>query len=119
MNAEGLVGVQGGACGLGILGDEFEIAERGDQRDHEGHQEGQPDDAADLFRHLAGQRVDAGAQNVADDEEQQQPRSHHPVKTGFEFRLGGCAAARRQIAHRNNPPCDGSMAQAAKPFQQG
>ena len=98
------MGVQGGACGpLGVFGDELEVAERGDQRDNEGDEEGQPDNTADLFRHLAGQRVDAGAQNVADDEEQQQPWSHHPVKTEFEFSLGGCAAARRQIAHRNNP----------------
>jgi hypothetical protein len=40
------------------------------------------------------------------------------VKTEFEFNLAGCAAARRQIAHRNNPFHPGSIAQAAKPFQQ-
>ena len=80
MDAEGLVGVQGGARGPGVLGDELEVAEGRHHRDHEGHQERQPDHAADLLRHLAGQRIDAGAQNVADDEEQQQSRTHHPTK---------------------------------------
>ena len=40
------------------------------------------------------------------------------TKTEFEFNLAGCAAARRQIAHRNNPFHPGSIAQAAKPFPQ-
>jgi hypothetical protein len=40
---------------------------------------------------------------VANDEEEQKPRSHHPMEAEFKFNLGGCAAACRQIAHRNNP----------------
>ena len=73
MNAEGLVRVERGAGRLRVFRHQFEIAEGGHQGDDEGHQERQPDHAADLLGDLAGQRIDAGAQNVADDEEEQQP----------------------------------------------
>ena len=70
MDAERLVRVERGARGLRILGDQLEVAEGSDQRDDEGDEERQPNDAADLLGDLAGERVDAGAENVADDEEQ-------------------------------------------------
>ena len=68
MDAEGLVRIERRAGGAWVLGDQLKIAERRDHRDDEGDQEGQPDDTADLLRHLPGERVDAGAENVADDE---------------------------------------------------
>ena len=85
MDAERLVGVERGAGGLRILGDELEVAERGDQRHDERDEERQPDHAADLVGYLAGERVDAGAENIADDEEQQEPGAHHPVQARFGF----------------------------------
>ena len=39
--------------------------------------------AADLARDLTGERVDPGAQDVADDEQQQQPGSHDPSQLWF------------------------------------
>jgi hypothetical protein len=93
VDAEGAVGVEGCARGARILGDQLEIAERGHQRHDERHQERQPDHAADLLRHLAGQCVDAGAQDVADDEQQQQPWSHDPLQA----RLGGGLRVRRVV----------------------
>jgi hypothetical protein len=88
VDAEGLVGVEGGARGLGILGHQFEIAERGDQRNDESHHERQPHDPADALRHLAGQRVDPRAEDVADNEQEQQPGSHHTVQAGLARRVG-------------------------------
>ena len=72
MDAERLVRVQRGAGRLRVLGDQFQIAERGDRRDGERDQERQPGRPADLGGDLTGQRVDAGAEDVADDEQQQQ-----------------------------------------------
>ena len=107
MDAERLVGVERGAGGARIFRDQLEIAEGGDQRDDERHQERQPDHAADLLRDLPGQRVDAGAEDVADDEEQQQPGPHDPL----EARLGRgglmAAAADRYICHRIALPRSG------------
>ena len=95
VDAEGLVRVERGTGGLRIFRDQFEIAEGGDQRDDEGHQERQPDHAADLLGDLAGQRIDAGAQNVADDEEQQKPWPHHAMQAGLGRRRGSgrCTSA--------------------------
>ncbi len=80
MDAEGAVRVERGAGGLRILGDELQVAEGGQQRDAEGDEERQPHGAADVLGHLAGERVDAGAEDVADDEQQQQPRAHDPLQ---------------------------------------
>ena len=84
VDAEGAVRVERGAGGLRILGDQLEVAERGQQRDDEGDEERQPHGAADVLGHLAGERIDAGAEDVADDEQQQQPRAHDPLQ----LRLG-------------------------------
>ena len=56
-----LCGIERGTGRARIFRHQFQIAERGDHGDDEGHQEWKPDRAADLFRHLSGQRVDAGA----------------------------------------------------------
>ncbi|KAG0752987.1 hypothetical protein G6F22_021641 [Rhizopus arrhizus] len=46
----------------------MKIGQRGQQGHREGHQERQPGRAADFGSHLSGQRIDACAQDVADDE---------------------------------------------------
>lgn len=74
MNAERLVRVERGTRRLRVLGDQFQVAERGDHRDEERHQERQPRGTTHLGRHVAGQRVDTGAEDVSDDEEKQQAR---------------------------------------------
>ncbi|MNT46697.1 hypothetical protein D3C72_1833630 [compost metagenome] len=75
--------IERGAGGLRVLGDQFKVGERGQQRHREGHQEGQPGRPANLGGHLSGQRIHAGAQDVAHNEEQQQLGAHDP----FELRV--------------------------------
>jgi hypothetical protein len=84
MDAESLMRIERGTRCLRVFRDQFEIAERGHQRDHKGNHEGQPHDTANLFRDLAGERINPGAENVADDEQQKQPGAHDPVKTWFD-----------------------------------
>lgn len=48
-----------------------------------GHHERQPYHTADLLSDLAGERVDSGAENVTDDEQQQQPSPYHATKRRF------------------------------------
>ena len=83
VDAERAVRVEGRTGGPRVFRDKLEVAEGGEQRHAEGHQERQPDGSADEVRHLARQGVDARAENVADDEQQQQPRPHDPVQGGF------------------------------------
>ncbi len=117
VDAERLVGVERGARGLRIFGDEFEIAERGDQRHDEGDEERQPDDAADLVGDLTGERIDAGAENVADDEQQQQPRTHDPVQARLGL-SGRCSGIQGEIGHRAAPSTDfAPTLLSAKPMQ--
>jgi hypothetical protein len=97
------VGIKGGARRARIFGDQLEIAEGRHQRDHEGDQERQPDHAADLLRHLAGQGIDAGAENVADDEQQQQPRTHHAVQARLGLALRDRRGIRRDLGHDVHP----------------
>ena len=82
MDTERLLGVQGGACTLRELGDQLEVGE-GCQCCHgEGEDERQPGHTADVVDHAAGHRVDACAENVADDEQQEQLGAHHPFECG-------------------------------------
>ena len=83
MDTEGLVRVERGARGLRVLGDQLEVGQRGQGRDHEGHHEGDPHDAADDARHLAGHGVDPCTEDVADDEQQQELAPHHPPELGL------------------------------------
>ena len=82
MHAERLVRVERRAGGLRVLGDQLEVGERGDRGHDERDQERRPGRTADLAGHLAGEGVDAGAEDVADDEQQQQPGPHHPLELG-------------------------------------
>jgi hypothetical protein len=68
---------------LWVLRHEFQVGERGDHRDREGDQERQPRRPADLLGDLPDQGVDPGPQDVADDEQQQQLRAHHPAQSGL------------------------------------
>ena len=99
VNAERLVGIERGASGPRILRDQLKIAEGGHHRYDERHQERQPHDTADLLGDLAGKRIDAGAEDVADDEQQQQPGAHH----AFESRLERFSrlAADGHVRHRS------------------
>ena len=100
MNAERLVGVERGARGPRIFRHQLEIAEGGDHGHDERHQERQPYDAADLLRDLAGERVNPGAENVADDEQQEQPGTHDPIEARFNRGGGLTAAADGHVRHR-------------------
>jgi len=79
MDSESLVRVQRGAGRLRVFGHQFQIAESGDGGDREGDQEGKPRRPTDFRRHITGQRIHTGAQDVADDEQQQQLWTHHPL----------------------------------------
>ena len=68
---EGLVDVQRRAGGARVLGHELGVGEGGEDRQDEREREGGPDRAAGLGPDLADERVDAGAEHVADDEDQQ------------------------------------------------
>ncbi len=109
VDAERLVRVERRTGGLRILRHQLQIGERGDHRHDERHQEGQPDDPADLFGHVARDRVDPGTEDVADDEQQQQLGPHHPLELGLVPRgvngLGG-----RTLAHRSCAPSDRDLA---------
>ena len=65
---------------LRVAGDQLEVGHGGDGGHHEGDQERCPGGTAHLTRDLPGQRVDAGPQDVADDEEQQQRGPHHALE---------------------------------------
>ncbi len=69
MDAERAVGIERGAGGLRVLGDQLEIAESRQHGDAEGDQERQPYGTADVLGHLARERIDARAEDVADDEQ--------------------------------------------------
>ena len=77
-DAEGELGVEGRACGAGVLADQFQVAQRGQERHDEGEEERQPERAADAGGDRPDEGVDAHAQDVADDEEQQQSRADDP-----------------------------------------
>lgn len=95
LDAERLVRIQGGSRGVRVLRDQFEVAHAGDERDQERDQKRHPHRAADLVGHFAGERVDAGAENIADDEQQQQARAHHTVQ----FRTGTGRGTPSEIGH--------------------
>ena len=66
------------ACGY--LPDEFGVGGRGERRQHERHQERQPQRPADLPGHFADQGVDPRAENVPDHEQQQHLAPDHPLE---------------------------------------
>jgi hypothetical protein len=79
------VDVERGAGGARVLGDQLQVGERGHQGEQERDRERRPDRPADVAGDLPGQRVDAGAEDVAEDEEGQHRVGDHPVEVG---RLG-------------------------------
>ncbi len=101
MNAERLVGVERGARGPRIFRHQLEIAEGGDQGHDERHQEWQPYGAADLPRDLPGERVNPGAENVADDEQEEQPGTHDTSEARLSRGVGLAAAPDGHVGHRN------------------
>ena len=105
VDAERLVRVEGSAGGLRVVGHQLEVGERRERRDPEGDQERHPDDAAHLEGHLAGHRVDARTEDVADDEQQQQRRAHHPVELGlfFDVRVLRCGCRHPRLPRSEYP----------------
>lgn len=71
MDAECLVRVEGSTGSLWILGDELEIGERCQGGHHEGEQERQPNHAAHRARHGSRHGIDASAEDVTHNEQQQ------------------------------------------------
>ena len=83
MHAKGFLRIKRGTGGLGVFGDKFKVAASGHGGQDKGHEERQPDDAADLCRDFACERVDPCAQDIAHHEQQQQAGPHHTFKFGF------------------------------------
>ena len=79
MNAESFMRIERSPRRFRKLRDEFKVAQRRHDSDDEGNKKRQPNDTADLLRDLPRERIYAGAENIADDEEKQQPGSHDPV----------------------------------------
>ncbi len=77
------VDVEGGPGGPRVLGHQLQVGEGGDQGEQERDQERGPDGAADVGRDLPGEGVDAGAEDVAEDEEGQHRPGDHPVEAGL------------------------------------
>ena len=88
VHTERLVRVQRGAGRLRIFAHELEVGERGQRRDDEREDERQPRHSAHVRDHVAGDRVDTGAENVADDEQQQQSGSEDSLEFRRFRRLG-------------------------------
>ncbi len=74
----GPVHVEGRAAGVRVLGDELRVGAGGEDGHHERESKRRPDRAARLRPDLADQRVDAAAEDVADDEQQEQTRRDGP-----------------------------------------
>ena len=100
MDAECFVRVQRCARGLRIFGHQLQVAECGDGGHGEGHQERKPRRPTNFTRHIAHECVDAGAEDVTDDEQQQQPRAHHTLE--LRGVLGGLLTCDR-LRHRASP----------------
>ena len=69
----------------------------------EGDEEGRPGGAADLARDLAGEGVDAGAEDVADDEEEEELRAHDPDEAVMPPRSAVSGSVDRCLAHAALP----------------
>ncbi|GAA1029393.1 hypothetical protein GCM10009557_17730 [Virgisporangium ochraceum] len=82
MQAERAVDVQRRAGRLRVLGDQFQVGERGQEREDERDEEAGPDGASRVGTDLAGERVDAGAEDVAEDEERQHRAADHAPQVG-------------------------------------
>ena len=109
VHAERLVRVERRAGRLWVLGDQLEVGQRRQGGDDEGDQERQPDDAADDAGHLAGHGVDARTEDVADDEQQQELGTHHPLEVGLgSVDVDGLAGGRGHLG----PPGPGDMARS-------
>jgi hypothetical protein len=78
------VGVHGTTRRVGVLGDQLHVRERGEKGEPEGDEEGGPDSPARVGTHLTGQRVDARAEDVTEDEEREKWAADHPAQlVGF------------------------------------
>ena len=83
VDAERLVRIERCTRGLRILRHQLQVREGRHRRDGEGHQEGQPRNATDLARDLAGDGVHPRSQDVAHDEEQEQLGPEDPFQVGI------------------------------------
>ena len=102
--------VEAGAAGARVLADQLRVGARGEEGHDQGEPEGDPDRAAGLQRHLPDQRVDAAAEDVADDEQEQQLRRDHPPQAGVLAR--GVNAAGRCSVGGNRTPSLGAAARS-------
>ena len=119
VDAERLVRVERRTGGLRVLRHQLEVGQRGEPGDGERDEERQPRQPADLAGDVAGHRVDAGAEDVAHDEEQEQLRPEHPDEAGLVLLL---SCLLRLLRHGRTPvghvaplcPCRGSPGQREK-----
>ena len=77
LHAESLVHVERRTGRLRVLRHQLQVTERGDGGDQERGEERNPRCPTDFGGDVTGQRVHAGAQDVADDEQQQQAGAHY------------------------------------------
>ena len=84
---EGAVNVKRRAAGPRVLRDELRVGAGREGGHHQGEQEGRPDRATGLGADLADQRVDAAAEDVADDEHEQQCRRDRAAQPPLVLRL--------------------------------
>ncbi len=80
---EGAGGVMRGTAGRRVLGRKFRVGGGRQQREHQGHQHGRPHRTAGFGGDLAHQHVHAGAQDVAEHEQEQQPCGQCPLQRRF------------------------------------
>jgi hypothetical protein len=95
LDAERPVRVQRRPARPGEFPDELQVAERRQEGDHERAEERHPERTTDLGGDRTGQGVDPGAENVADDEEEEEAGSDGPFERGVRR---GCRC-RRWVHH--------------------
>src|SRR3712207_7249926 len=74
---------------------------RSQERDHEREQERQPQRAADPPRDRAGEGVDARAEDVADDEEQQRSEEHTSELQSRQYLVCRLLLEKKKISFNN------------------
>ena len=97
------VDVERGSPGVRVLGDELRVGAGRERRHHQGEEERGPDRPTGLGADLTDERVDAAAEDVADDEQQEQLRGDRASEARAVVRVGGGRAAGRHRRFRASP----------------
>ena len=87
-NAERLLHIEGRPRGPRILTRQLGVGGGGQRGEYESQQERQPEHTAHIPGHLPDERVNARAENIADNEAKQHPAPNHALERGFARRVG-------------------------------